>query len=201
LGLKDREFEKNLSLFAFSIQASTPRELIARVLETKELTDYEKLRAERFLMIIDKTLPRLFGTQVPTEELTKTIPGKLGRAVVIDTKGLSQEEKAIFIQTIFRQITRSVSETKQISCVIFVPQADELITQNTDRIATAILRVENRGVGVVLGTEKELPESISQTITTRMSIVSGKDAAISIKGKRNYRVVLRSNLSGGTKLR
>ncbi len=200
LGLKDAEFQKNLSLFSFASQVNTSHELIRVVLDTKEMTDYEKLRAERMIMIIDKTFPRLFGEATPIDELIKTIPGKLGRAVIFDTRKLSLEEKVIFTHAIFRQITKSASESKKLNCVLIAPKLDDLLRQNEQRVATTISRLESRGIGVIIGSSKELPNSISQAMTVKASIISGKDVAISVRGKRNYRVILRPTLSGDPKI-
>lgn len=200
LGLKDVEFQKNLSLFSFASQVDTSHELIRAVLDTKEMTDYEKLRAERMIMIIDKTFPRLFGEATPTDELIKTIPGRLGRAVIFDTKNLSPEEKVIFTHAIFRQITKSASESKKINCVLVAPKFDDLLKQNEQRANTIISRLESRGIGFVIGSSKEMPDPITQITTVKASIISGKDVAISVKGKRSYRVILRPTLSGDPKI-
>jgi len=200
LGLQDPEFQKNLSLFCFTVRANTPEELIQKVIETKELSDYEKLRAERILHIAGKSFKGLFGTETPAEELIKEIPGKLGRATVLDMKLLSREEKILFMHTIMRQLTKSVSQTKKVNCVMLMPEAGLLFEQSNEKASTTIMRLENRGLGIVMGTEKELPEGLLNTMTAKMNIVSGKDVAVSIKGKRNYRVMLRPSLSGNPKI-
>jgi len=200
LGMKDSEFQKNLALFCFTTQANTPQELISKLAGTKELTDYEKLRAERILQILDKHFASLFGETIPATELSKQISGKLGRAVIIDTKQLSKEEKIVVTHTIMRQITRSSSEMQGINCAVMIPESGLLFAQSQEKTVTAITRLESRGIGVVLGTEKELPEELENTLTAKMSVVSGKDVAVSIKGKRNYRVIMRPNLSGNPKI-
>jgi len=200
IGIKDNEFQKNLSLFAFTSRVNTPEELIGKVLETKELSEYEKLRAERIIKIIDKQFNGCFGAELPAAELTKAVPGKLGRAVIIDTKTLSKEEKILFMHTVIRQLTKGSSQTQSTNASILIPEAQLLFDQSSEKATTAILRLENRGVGVVLGVEKELPSEISQTMSAKISIVSGKDLAVSIKGKRNYRVILRPSLSGSPRI-
>ncbi|MFA5126002.1 MAG: hypothetical protein WC462_03295 [archaeon] len=200
IGLQDPEFQKNLSLFCFTVRAGTPEELIQKVMETKELSDYEKMRAERILRIVDKSFKGLFGAETPAEELIKEIPGKVGRATVLDTKRLSNEEKILFMHTIMRQLTKSISQTKAINCVMLMPEAGLLFEQSSEKASTTIMRLENRGLGIVMGAEKEIPEVLVNTMTAKMNIVSGKDVAVSIRGKRNYRVMLRPSLSGAPKI-
>jgi len=200
LGFGDSEFQKNLSLICFSLRSDTPSELIGKILQTKELSEYDLLRAERILHIIDKTFSGLFGLATPTQELTKTVPGKIGRALLIDTKTLSKDENVVFINTLLRQITKSASEGQSLNCTIIIPKTDDLFMANEEKSITAITRLENRGAGVVLGSQKELPTEISDTMTAKINNVSGKDYAVSIKGKRNYRVILRPALSGNPKI-
>jgi hypothetical protein len=199
LGLKDNEFSKTLSLLSVSSQVNTPSELINRVLESKELSEYERLRAERMLKIIEKSISGVFGAKTSTDELAKQIPGKLGRATLIDIRTLNKEERLVFVNTIMRQLSRAGAETKNIKCTMVIPFATELLQANTDRTVTTITRLENRGIGIILGLEKELEEPLAETMLAKMVIVNGKDVAVSIKGKRNYRINLRPSLSGKPK--
>ena len=58
----------------------------------------------------------------------------------------------------------------------------------------------NRGFGAIIGSEKELPPELNSLLSTKMSIISGKDIAVMIKGKKTYRVNLRPSLSGKPKI-
>jgi len=200
IGLGDEEFQKNLSLISFTMRVNAPEELLEKVSQTKELNDYEKLRAERLLNIINKSFSGLFGEAIPSSELTRAIAGKMGRAVILNTKTLSPEERLLFTHTIMRQITKGITETQQINCSLIIPNINDLFMRNQDKAITAITRLENRGVGFVIGSSKELPDELAKTMTAKMNVVSGNDVAVSIKGKRNYRVLMRPNLSGTPKL-
>ena len=200
MGLVDNEFSKKISLFGFTAQANTPLELIQKILESSEINPYEKLRAERMLQIVNLSLQKVFGKAVPAEEITKTIPGRLGRAVIINTKKMTIDEKTVFIHILVRQLTKSASEANKTRAVVMIPNFSQLLIQNPQRVTNSITRLENRGVGIILGCNQELPEEIAQTITTKMSIVSQKDVAVSVKGKRNYRITLRPTLSGDPKV-
>lgn len=200
LGIKDSEFEKSLSLFVFTAQVNSIDELLQKVNESKEIGDYEKLRAERIIKIIDTQFNSIFGQSTPSEELTRAIPGRLGRAIVVNTKFLSNEEKIIFVHTILRQITKAFSENNTSDCTIVIPKLDLLLDSNKERVTTSLLRASNRGLGLILGAEKELPSELNELLPTKISVVSGKDAAVMIKGKRTYRIDLRPSLSGQPKI-
>lgn len=200
IGLADLEFQKNLSLFSFTARTNTPEELIQKVIETKDLSEYEKLRAERILKIIEKSFKGMFGPEMPPTELTKPIPGKLGRALVIDTRNLNKEEKVLFMHTIIRQLTKSVVQNQPTNCMLVIPEAGLLFEQNSQKATTALLRLENRGIGVVIAAEKDLPDELSSTMNAKINIVAGKDVAVSVKGKRSYRVNLRPSLSGSPRV-
>ena len=145
-------------------------------------------------------LGSIFGQSIPSEELTRIIPGRLGRAVVVNTKFLSNEEKVIFIHTILRQITKAFSQSNNSDCTVIIPKLDLLLESNKERVTTSLLRASTRGLGLILGAEKELPSELNELLPTRLSVVSGKDTAVMIKGKRTYRIDLRPSLSGQPKV-
>ncbi|MEI7962052.1 MAG: hypothetical protein WCI04_06985 [archaeon] len=199
IGLKDSEFIKNLSLFCFTAQANTVKELIDKVLSTNDVSDYEKLRMQRMLEIVSQSFKGIFGEAIPAAELLKAIPGKLGRAVIIDTKDLLQEERTVFVDTLIRQLTKSAIDGKAKKSILIMPNLDLIVKQNPERVVNALLRLQNRGVGFVIGSIGELPNELSAAFLTKLSVVAGKDVAVSVKGKRNYRITLRPTLSGSPK--
>lgn len=200
IGVEENEFEKNLSLFAFTAQVNSLEELLQKINDSKELNGYEKLKSERIVNIMKMNFGEIFGQNTPSEELMKTIPGRLGRAVIINIKNLSIEEKKVFIQTILRQLTKFISEKNENNCCLVMPKTDYLFEDNKERIITNFTRALNRGMGMILGSEKEMPQEISSILTTKMSIVSKKDLAVMIKGKKTYRVTLRPTLSGDARV-
>jgi len=199
IGLNDSEFQKNLSLLSVAMLALTPLELAQKVIESKEIGDYEKLRVERMLNIISKKFPAFFGAETIAAELIRAVPGKIGRVVVIDTKQLEKDEKVLFMHTLMRQLTKSFTQTQTAQGVIVLPEAELLFMQNKERAAIAIERLTNRGMGVILGTQREVLEGVDKILGAKMSVVAGRDVAVSVKSKRNYRVILRPSISGKPK--
>jgi len=195
LGAGDIELERSVALLNLTTRSKTPRELIEKVLASTEISEFGKLKAERLLNIVDMHFSKMFGPPTDVSELTKKWPGSLGRITVLDTKDLTAEEKLIFMQTVMRMISKSIRDKASNEFVVFVPEADEMLSADEEKITNTILRLESVGVGLVLGTKGKLREDLAKTLTATISVVNGRDVAISIKNKRNYRVILRPNLS------
>ena len=200
LGMNDPEFQKNIALLSVALRVDTPEELIPKILETKELSEYDRLKAERLLAILSKKYPDLFGEALESSELVKMIPGKIARAVLLDTRELLRREKIIFMHSIMRQLTRSAGQTKSTNAVLIIPEAHLLFDHDPDKTTTTLMRLTNRGYGIILGVHEEVPEELEKTLATKMNVVTGKDIAVTIKGKRSYRVILRPSLSGNPKI-
>jgi hypothetical protein len=99
-----------------------------------------------------------------------------------------------------RQITKSFSENNSSDCTIIIPKIDPLLEGNKERVLVSITRASNRGLGLIVGSEKDLPLELNEMLPAKLSIVSGKDTAVMIKGKRTYRIDLRPSLSGEPKV-
>ncbi|MEK6958511.1 MAG: hypothetical protein AABW59_00535 [archaeon] len=199
LGTADPEFEKELGLFSAISRQKTPKALLDKVMASGEFGDYYRLKAERVLNVLDQNFNNMFGDSIDFSDLTKKWPGKLGRATIIDTKDLSFEERIVFTQTVMRLMSKSIKDKIQNEFALFVPFADEMLSVNEDKMNNALFRLENVGVGLILGTKQKLSDELTKTMTANFSVVSARDVAVSIKGKRNYRVMLRPSLSTSQK--
>jgi len=198
LGVGDEDFSKKLAIEAMEQTFATPNELILKVPEMKELNDFQKLKAERILQLIKQNYPNLFGKSLSVEDLTKKWHGNLGRATIINTKGLTRDEKIIFVQTIMRLLDKEIENERNDRVMFFIPHADVELSVGLTKLTSVINRLESLGVGFVFGAENFMPE-LDDSINARINIVSGNDIAVSIKGDKNYRVTLRPSLSGNPK--
>ncbi|MFA5357689.1 MAG: hypothetical protein WC308_02085 [archaeon] len=222
IGTGDDEFEKKFALTASSAMADTTEELIEKLasmpandsknfesLKFEEnkayfstgLTDFEKIKAERIVNIIEQEFSGLFGKSVDPKELTTSWPGNLGKATILDTKKLSEKEKIMFEQTILRMLLKSTKEKSETEYKIILPNAEKLFKTLPSKSSSAIISLENKGVGFIFGiSTKTFPNDLLETTTAKISIINKNDAAISIKNQRNYRVMLRPPLSGDIKI-
>lgn len=222
LGTGDEEFEKKFALVASSATADTTEELAEKIgrmgaseaknfekLKFEEnnayfsagLTEFEKIKAERIIKIIEQEFSGLFGKSVDTKELTTSWPGNLGKATILNTKNLSKNEKIIFEQTILRMLLKAAREPEHAKYKIFIPDAEDLFKTMASKTSSIVISMENKGVGFVFGIlSRTFQRDIIENTNAKISIVSKNDAAVSIKNQRNYRVALRPALSGNVKI-
>jgi len=195
LGTNDTELERQLGLISAVEKVKTPLELIEKVALSAEMNEFNKLKAERLLHIIDQEFEGLFGPAIDIAALMKKWPGGLGRTTIIDTRGLSFNEKIVFTQTIMRLISKSIKERAENNFAVFIPAVDEMLSVNEEKMTNTLLRLENVGVGLVLGAKRKPSDDLIKTMSATFSVVGKNDCAVSIKNKRNYRVLLRPALS------
>jgi hypothetical protein len=189
----DKKLEK---IFDKKVDAGTPEEFLEEIKGFEELNEFEKLKLERIIKIISSNLKGLFGKESNIEEILKKWPGSLGRATIIDTSKLNDKEKMYFVIGLMREIEK---QKKEKEVVIVLPSAGELARESQGKIEEEILSLENKGYGFILASNKSLKKT-EGTNSATINIVSGKDVAISIKNKKNYRAKLRASLSGEAKI-
>jgi hypothetical protein len=195
LGVGDEEFSKKFTLKALEETFNTPDELIEKIKEMSELNDFQKLKAERITQIIKQQYANLFGQSMSIAELTKKWPGNLGRATIINTKELSNDEKIIFVQTIMHLLDKEVRNERNDRVMFFIPHADKELSFGIEKLTGVINRLQGLGIGFIFGAENFMPQ-LDDSINARINVVSANDVAVSIKGINNYRVSLRPSLSG-----
>jgi len=195
IGIGDEVFAKKFSIDALKQDYDTPEELISKINGMTELNESQKLKAERVAHLIKQNYPNLFGKSISIEELTKKWPGNLGRATILNTKELNNEEKIIFVQTILRLLDKEVKNERNDRVMFFIPSADKELTVGIEKLIGVINRLEGLGIGFVFGAQNFMPQ-LDDSINARIKIVQGNDIAVSIKGDKNYRVSLRPSLSG-----
>ncbi len=198
IGTGDDALSKNIALGALKQSFEKPEELLGKINNLSELNDFQKLKAERLIQIIRQEYGELFGKSISIAELTKKWPGNLGRATIINTKELNENEKIIFIQTILRLLDKEVKNERNDRIMFFIPDADETLGNISKKLMGVINRLEGLGIGFVFGAQKFMPQ-LDDIINARIDVVEGRDVAISIKGDKNYRVILRPSLSGDPK--
>ncbi len=197
LRISDDEFNTKLTLAKAPIQVTIPEDLAKELLNSTQLSDYEKLRAERIVMIMSQQFPNMFGESADIAEITKDWPGNLGRATILNMKELSEQEKVLFVQTMLRRFSRKIEATQGIGFSIVIPNADKVLSLLPDKVEGTVLDLENKGVGFIFGvTRKGFNPSLEKSIGANITVVSGNDLAVSVANERNYRVKLRPSLSG-----
>jgi hypothetical protein len=184
------------AIFEKKIDAGTPEEFLEKIKELDDFNEFEKLKLERILKIISNNFKGLFGKESNIEEIIKKWPGSLGRATIIDTSKLSEKERMYFSLALMKEIEK---QKKEKEIIIVLPEAGELSKESHGEIEEEILSLENKGFGFLLASNKNILKT-EGTNSAKINIVNGKDIAVSIKNKKNYRVKLRASLSGEPKI-
>lgn len=194
--IKDEKIKK--TIIEQKTEYSKPIELIEKIKEMKELNEFEKLKTERILKIIELNYKNFFEKNEEIKEIIKKGQGNLGRATIIDINEMNNEEKIIFINAMLKKISKEIKTKNETNIIIFLPELENFKTGKQNLI-NSIISLENIGIGFVFGTSKEINE-LKENNTAKINIVNGKDIALSIKNKRNYRIILRPSLSGEPKI-
>ncbi len=194
IGSFDEELEKGLIDLCESTEFDNPMHLIANLLNAKKLNDFQKLKAERVLLIINTKFGELFGKNIELQELVKKWPGTLGRATIIDTSKLNSNEELVFTQTTMKYLARSVKDESIPEIALILTKTNQLFRgkQTTELINN----LETEGFGIIIAGSTIIPEDIEANLTTKISVIKDNDIAITTRGKPSYRLYLRPSLSG-----
>lgn|GEM_PF-1331398 len=194
IGCGDEELEKGLVELSKVTEFNTPLQLSSNLISATNLNDFQKLKAERVLNIINDNFNNIFGENISLQELIKKWPGTLGRATIIDTSKLNKNEELIFIQSVMNYLEESITEEKVSEIALILINGNRLFKgKDTVRL---INELEKDGFGIIFTGTSSIPEIIEDTLTTKINIIKDDDVAITIRGKPSYRVQLRPSLSG-----
>jgi hypothetical protein len=191
-GVGDTEFQRKFSLISLASQKDTVDELRKEILTTIDFTDFEKLKAERILTIIENEMPGFFGKSPDIKELVSRWSGGLGRANIVSTKTLSPIERVIASKAILKMLARQNFDKNDF--IIFMPDFEEVLLSSPEKTIDELKKLSDKGAGFILGSTKPYDEA-QEICSLKLTSVSGKDVAISPKGKSSYRVVLRPPIS------
>ena len=77
------------------------------------------------------------------------------------------------------------------------PKNEKIGSVLSKEVANILTKFENFELGYVLSSEVELdfPKELVNNYQSEISIVKGNDCAVQVKGRKNYRVLLRPTLS------
>lgn len=197
IGCFDDSIERVITSTLMINKVNTPLELIEFVLSAKDTNEFQKLKTERVLKIIDNEYKGLFGKNIPMDDVLKKWGGSLGRAITIDTKELTKNERVIFVQAAVNFFDKAVKDNPTTDSAVLIPESDSLLAHKV--IVAELADIERFGFGLILGSEKPIPETLDSSMQTKMTVVTKNDIAISSFNNPSYRVNLRPSLSGEPK--
>jgi hypothetical protein len=168
-------------------------------------SEFIRQRGIRILRVLDSKYPGLFGGSNTVSDFLSGGVGGLGRAVIIDCAQKDQATLSLIAQSVLKEIFDAVQKkgkTKKLGAMIVFPHAEILFPPHTESVLMQdhielLWKLKDYGVGFVIGTEKatSLNENLRKLPEARLSVISGIDVGVQLKGKRNYRVKIRPTLS------
>lgn len=157
-------------------------------------------RAIRWVKILEKMYPDLFGGKLDPRGIVSTYLKSMGSIVRINTKGLPLKMQKLLIYSTMRSLQEEAA-SRGIRAIICIPDAKKIVSKKPKgEMDIRILEVFSRtgeGVGFCIGADHDIdinPEIVHDA-SMRITYVSGNEAAVKIRGGRPYRVKIRPRLS------
>ncbi len=175
-----------------------------------DFNEFQRNRVVRVLKLMDLRYPELFDGENDIKEISKGWLKGLGMAGLIRLEGHDERVSLMVVSCLLKGILeyyKKQGPSKQLRSLFVLPEAKRVVPRNEDNeLIKALVKDLNEmkqyGVGFVLGCKNEidLAEGILKESEAKISIVKGNDAGIQLKGRKNYRVLLRPGLSECTDL-
>ncbi len=162
-------------------------------------------RAVRMLAVMDSRYQGLFAGQNDIEEISKNWFKAIGRAGLVHLEGLDDRARLLVVHNLLKGLMKTYQARggrERIKSFVFLPEAKELLARDNQdpfakEIAQLLATLPDYGVGVAVSVDKEidLAPVYAGSLEARLEIVSGNDCGVNLKGRKNYRVLLRPGLS------
>ena len=186
---------------------------MAKEIESKsngDITEFTRSRVSRILKLMEVIYPHLFGGANQIENICKAWVQGIGRAGVVHTEDVDARGQWIVTYAIVKGLLdfyKSQGKSKTIKAMLFIPNADLFIPNSKEgsifnRLAEVISELSEYGMGFALECKNgaDLSKKIIDSSEARASIIKANDTGIQLKGRKNYRVLLRPGLSACTEL-
>ncbi len=181
------------------------KDLILRLKDNKEFSEYEVNRTARILGLLSELYPTLFDGTNPIEEIATKKVKSLGRGALLDLSKLDEKARLVLSHNLLSGLLDYFSKNDKrngLACVIIIPDIKNSVNEKigsvlSKEVANILTKFENFELGYVLSSEVELdfPKELVNNYQSEISIVKGNDCAVQVKGRKNYRVLLRPTLS------
>ncbi len=161
-------------------------------------------RAVRFLRIIGLRYTGLFGGENNIDEVCKTWVKAIGRAGIVEMKGLDSRQELMLAHSLVNGILeyyKKKGKTTVLKAAVAIPSAEKIVPLEGNilqrEIAAMLSEIAAYGVGVILSAKNgtDLDRKLYATMETMINIVNGNDAGIRIKGRKGYRAFIRPGIS------
>ncbi|MFH0970588.1 MAG: hypothetical protein V1776_03975 [Candidatus Diapherotrites archaeon] len=159
----------------------------------------------RIFTLLNQIYPGLFNGINPTEEISKSWFQSIGRVGVLRLKNVAPKLQKILIHAVLKGIYEMYSRkgvSGRVKTFILIPEAGKLfndlhatiIGKEIERLLTLSV---NQDVGFLVSSaqEADIPKGLLGILDAKLSVVAGREAAVTLAGRKNYRVNIRDTYS------
>ncbi len=170
---------------------------------------FEAEKAKRVTKLIDLQYPGLFNGGNQLQEVVKGWVRGIGRASIIATSALDGRALCLLVNGFLNELlafSRKKSWGTEMNALFVLPNADRVFPRRQTELSKdsvkALQQLQSHGVGFAATVKKfiDLDPEVVKLADARAGIVKENDAAVQLRGKKNYRVLLRPGLSEDSEL-
>lgn len=179
-----------------------------KLVSAEKFNEFEINRAARILLLLEKNYSGLFDGKNNVQEIAARKIRALGSASVIQTGALDERAKMVFFHNIVSSVIDFFKNNKmegKSNAVIVVPEAKGILNEKISPavvkdIKSLLSQFSRYGVGFILSgeTEQDFSAEITAISEAGISVIRENDCAVSLKGRKSYRVMLRPTFSSNS---
>jgi hypothetical protein len=208
LGLKETGLGENLVLFLREHHATSIDEaihLLKQMPPTEQFTPFQIAGVIRLFALLNQTYPQLFDGVNSTEEISKNWFQAIGRIGIIKVKEAPPKFRNLLVYTIIKGIYEWYQHqgvSNRMKSLIAIPKIEQLFDYKNEptlakEFEKLFLQSNTQDVGFVFSTQHqiELSRQLLEIIESRLSVVGGKEIAVTLAGRKNYRLTMRDTFA------
>ncbi len=165
---------------------------------------FERNRVKRIIKLIEVLYPGLFGAGNDMQQIARGWFKAIGRASVIQVDGLDGRARAVLVNSFLNELAAFFKQRHgkgELEAIVVLPNAAKIFPRKQTILSkdsvNALKLLQQTGVGFAMTADRilDLDAELAEMADATVSIVKANDAAIQLKGRKSYRVLLRPGLS------
>jgi len=188
--------------------------LIDRVNEIPEgehVTPFKKREVIRILALIENIYPKLFSGANPIKQISQGWVRGIGRANIVLLEKNDLRKNFLVLQSVVRGLLaefKAMGKSSGIKALLFLSEGNMVVPQFkgssiSGQIAADLAKAREYGLGFVIETKDKvnIAKEVKDQIQCSLAVIQGNDVGVSVKNRKNYRVLVRPGLSKCTETR
>ncbi len=208
LGVTNHEMGNHLTRFLHEHKVGSIDEAIGILRQlppSESFNAFQIAGLMRLFNLLNQTYPELFNGMNPTEEISKSWFQSIGRVGILRLKTVAPKLRRLLVYTILRgvyELYERKGVSGRVKSLIIIPETTQLFDATHEPLLSREMvrllgQSLNQDVGFVLSASHEidLPKEIMSMLDAKLGVVSGREAAVTLAGRKNYRVSIRDTYS------